>query len=71
MSATIAEVRGVLFLVLHPKRLLTLFAALLAFLAYVWIAAVRFVPAVRRRKAAKRAAWQARPRRPEGGPTDS
>jgi hypothetical protein len=65
MSATIAGVRGVLFLLLHPKRLLTFFAALFGFIAYVWIAAVRAVPAVRRRKAAKRAAWRSRPRRPD------
>jgi hypothetical protein len=71
MSATIAGVRGVLYLLLHPKRLLTLFAGLLAFVAYVWIGAVRAVPGVKRRKAARRAAWKARPRRAEGEPTDA
>lgn len=41
------------------KRLLKLAAALLAFLVYVWFAAVRFLPLARRRKAAKRRARQA------------
>jgi hypothetical protein len=68
MSATIAGVLGVLSLLLHPKRLLTFLAALFGFVAYVWIAAVRAVPGVRRRKAVKRAAWKSRPRRTEGGP---
>jgi hypothetical protein len=63
MSATIAAMPGVLLLFLRPKRLLTLVAALFASIAYVWIAAVRAVPGVRRRKAARRAAWRARPRR--------
>jgi hypothetical protein len=65
MSATIARVRGFLFL-LHPKRLLRLLAGLVAFVLYVWFASVRAVPEVKRRKAAFRARWRSRPRRPEG-----
>jgi hypothetical protein len=38
------------------RRLLKLFAAVLAFALYVWFAAVRALPAVKRRKAARRAA---------------
>jgi hypothetical protein len=64
MSATIAQVRGVLFLLLHPKRVLALIGSVLAFTLYVWFAAVRAVPGVRRRKAAARRAWQTRARRP-------
>jgi hypothetical protein len=63
MSATIAWVRGVLFFVLHPKRLLALIGWLLAAALYVWFASVRAVPAVRRRKAAVREAWRKRPAR--------
>jgi len=63
MSATIARVRGITFFVLHPKRLLALVGGILAGLAYVWYAAVRSVPAVRRRKTAAREAWRQRPRR--------
>jgi hypothetical protein len=37
-------------------RILKALAALVGFLVYVWIAAVRGVPAARRRRAAKRAA---------------
>jgi hypothetical protein len=37
------------------RRILRLAAALLAFLVYVWVAAVRLLPEVRRRKAARRA----------------
>jgi hypothetical protein len=40
-------------------RILKVLAALMAFLVYVWIAAVRGVPAAKRRRAAKRAARQA------------
>jgi hypothetical protein len=40
-------------------RILKALAAVLAFLVYVWIAAVRGVPAAKRRRAAKRAARQA------------
>lgn len=36
-------------------RILKLAAALLAFLAYVWVAAVRAVPRVKARKALRRA----------------
>ncbi len=61
MSATIAPVRGLPFL-LHPLRLLKLVGALAAFLVYVWFAAVRAVPNVRRRKAAIREEWLARHR---------
>jgi hypothetical protein len=66
MSATIAPVRGVLFLLLHPKRLLTLIAGLFAAFLYVWIAAVRAVPEVKRRKAAFRKAWRSRRRARNG-----
>ena len=62
MSATIARVRALLFVVLHPKRLLTLIAGVVGAFLYVWIAAVRSVPAVRERKTARRRAWQARDR---------
>jgi hypothetical protein len=65
MSATIARVPGVLLFLLHPKRLLTLFAGFLAGVGYVWVASVRAVPGVRRRKAAMREAWRNRRRRPE------
>lgn len=62
MSATIARVRALLSLVLHPKRLLALLAGAIGFFLYVWIAAVRFVPAVKARKTAWRRAWRNRPR---------
>jgi hypothetical protein len=62
MSATIARVRGLLYLALHPRQVLGLFAGLLAALLYVWIAAVRAVPGVRERKAAWRRAWRNRER---------
>jgi hypothetical protein len=39
-------------------RILKAFAAFVAFLVYVWVAAVRGVPAAKRRRAAKRAARQ-------------
>jgi hypothetical protein len=38
------------------RMILKLAAAALAFLTYVWYAAVRHAPAVKRRKAARRAA---------------
>ena len=63
MSATIARVRGVLFFVLHPKRLLGLIGGLFAGALYIWFAAVRAVPGVRRRKSAAREAWRERDRR--------
>jgi hypothetical protein len=59
MSATIARVRGLPFL-LHPVRLLKLVLGLFALLVYVWFAAVRAVPSVQRRKAAMREYWRAR-----------
>ena len=62
MSVTIAGVRGVLYLLLHPKRLLTLVAALLGSVAYVWVAAVRAVPGVKERKEAARRSWRERDR---------
>jgi len=37
------------------RRILQLLAATLAFAVYVWFAAVRLAPAVRRRKAERRA----------------
>jgi hypothetical protein len=37
------------------RRILRLAAAALAFFAYVWFAAVRYAPRVKRRKAARRA----------------
>ncbi|TML22980.1 MAG: hypothetical protein E6G11_08455 [Actinobacteria bacterium] len=55
MSASIASVQGVLFLLRRPGRVLSLAAGLVAALLYLWYAAVRSVPAVRRRKAALRA----------------
>ncbi len=40
------------------KRLLRLAAGAVAFVAYVWFAAVRLTPRVKRRKAARRAHLQ-------------
>ncbi len=62
MSASVPLVRGFLYLVLHPRLLLTLVAGILGAIAYTWIAAVRAVPDVRRRKRAMREAWLARRR---------
>jgi hypothetical protein len=62
MSATIALVRALLSLALHPKRVLGVLAGLVGALAYVWIAAVRAVPGVRARKTAARDAWRSRER---------
>jgi uncharacterized membrane protein len=62
MSATIARVRALLSLALHPKRLLALIAGAIGLALYVWIAAVRAVPGVRERKSAMRKAWRARER---------
>jgi len=60
--------RWVLVLLLRPKRLAALLAGVIVALLYVWVAAVRAVPAVRRRKAAAREAWRRRDReRPGGG----
>jgi hypothetical protein len=47
-------------LLLHPLRLAKLVLGLLAFLVYLWFAAVRAVPGVRERKAAQREYWRAR-----------
>jgi hypothetical protein len=63
MSATIARVRALLFLALHPKRLLALILGAIGTFLYVWIAAVRAVPAVRERKTAWRRAWRDRERK--------
>ncbi len=63
MSATIARVRALLSLALHPKRLLALLAGSVGFAAYVWVAAVHSVPRVKERKAAFRKAWRERDRK--------
>jgi hypothetical protein len=63
MSASVAPVRALLLLVLHPRRLLTMLGALVGSIVYVWIAAVRAVPAVKRRKQEARAAWKEHRRR--------
>ena len=63
MSATIARVRALLYLALHPKRLLTMVSGILGAAVYVWIAAVRAAPGVRERKVAARRVWRERERR--------
>jgi hypothetical protein len=63
MSATIARVRALLYVALHPKRLLALIAGAIGFSVYVWIAAVRAVPGVKERKTAARKAWRERERK--------
>jgi hypothetical protein len=63
MSITIAEVRGVMYVLLHPRRVLTLLAAFVGAVLYVWIAAVRAVPGVEARKQAARRRWRERDRR--------
>ena len=55
MSASIASVRGLLYLLRGPGRALQLLVAFLGAFFYVWYAAVRAVPGVRKRKAAARA----------------
>ena len=60
MSATVRRVRAALFLVTNPKRLLAILVSAIGAFLYVWFAAVRAVPGVKRRKAAFRAS---RPRR--------
>ncbi|GIU93568.1 MAG: hypothetical protein KatS3mg012_0025 [Gaiellaceae bacterium] len=62
MSATVFAMRVLLAIALHPGRLLAAFAALVAGFLYLWVASVRAVPDVRRRKAAIRAAWRRRVR---------
>ena len=62
MSATIARVRALLSLALHPKRLLALIAGAIGFAVYVWVAAVRAVPGVTERKIATRKAGRRRER---------
>ncbi|HUF02075.1 MAG TPA: hypothetical protein VMN35_06590 [Gaiellaceae bacterium] len=62
MSASVLRVRTGLYLILHPRRLLTLVAALVGTALYVWVAAVRAVPGVRARKAEARARWRTRRR---------
>jgi hypothetical protein len=63
MSATIARVQAMLSLALHPKRLLALVAGTVGIFLYVWIAAVRAVPAVQERKTSWREAWRERERK--------
>ena len=63
MSATIARVRALLYLAFNPKRLLQVIAALVGAALYVWFAAVRAVPGVEERKAARREAWRRRARK--------
>jgi hypothetical protein len=63
MSATIARVRALLSLALHPKRLLAVLAGATGFALYVWVAAVHAVPGVKARKAAWRRAWRERERK--------
>jgi hypothetical protein len=61
MSASIAPVRGLLLVLRRPGRILSLFAAFVGAVLYVWVAAVRAVPRVRRRKAASRRSRGAAP----------
>ena len=56
-----------MYLLLHPKRLLTLLATLVGLAMYVWVAAVRAVPGVRKRKEAARRAWRLRDRDDRSG----
>jgi hypothetical protein len=62
MSASIVPVRGVLFLMRHPRRIAALVTGLFGASLYVWFAAVRAVPGVKERKLAERrereAAWK-------------
>ncbi|HET9723185.1 MAG TPA: hypothetical protein VFR44_05005 [Actinomycetota bacterium] len=55
--------RALLYLALHPKRLLMSIAAIVGAVLYVWVAAVRAVPGVRDRKTAARKAWRERGRK--------
>ncbi|HUG65107.1 MAG TPA: hypothetical protein VMK83_07810 [Gaiellaceae bacterium] len=54
--------RALLVVVLHPKRLLALIGGIVGAFVYVWIAAVRSVPAVRERKTTWRREWRQRER---------
>ena len=63
MSATIARVRALLYVALHPKRLLAMLAGAIGFALYVWFAAVRAVPGVKERKAGARKARRERDRK--------
>ncbi len=56
MSATVRRVRAALFLVTNPKRVLAILVSAIGASLYVWFAAVRAVPGVKRRKAAFRTA---------------
>jgi hypothetical protein len=55
MSASIARVWGLLLVLRHPRRFLAFVGSVIGFLLYVWYAAVRAAPEVKRRKAALRA----------------
>jgi hypothetical protein len=61
MSASIASMRGLLLVLRRPGRILSLLAASVGLVLYLWYAAVRAVPRVRRRKAASRRARGAAP----------
>lgn len=56
MSATVRRVRAALFLITNPKRVLAILLSAIGAFLYLWFAAVRAVPGVKRRKAAVRAA---------------
>lgn len=62
MSATVFPMRWLLTIALHPRRILATLAGMVAASLYVWFAAVRAVPDVRRRKATAREAWRRRER---------
>jgi hypothetical protein len=66
MSATVRAMRWVLIILLRPKRLAALLAGAIVAVLNVWVAAVRAVPAVRRRKATAREAWRRRDRERRG-----
>jgi hypothetical protein len=55
MSATVGRVRGLLILLSRPKRVLGALVSMIGALLYVWFAAVRAAPGVKRRKATLRA----------------
>jgi hypothetical protein len=62
MSATIARVRALLYVALHPRRLLAMIVGAVGFAVYVWFAAVRAVPGVKERKNLRWKAWRERER---------